>query len=405
MGYNGHLVIDSDCHVYQAWDLDRTYKDNVAPDYREKYALFSEAVRAAQRKPGDPGFAEVFWPRVPNVLIPTRPLGVYDAYEVRENTDKEFRIRRAVLRDGTQIDPACNWDPEVRLRDMDTADVDVSIIFASTVDSLCAMRDVGLEAALNAAYHRFMSGYCADAEDRLWWIGVTTMRNLPQSIAEMRHWAKEDRHFAGMQIPRVCPDGSPLDHPDLHPLYAASQELDLPLWVHGGANRPPLTPWADAPNALYHSIGGQYAMTALIGGGVFDLFPTLRIGLFESFGGWVPYVLEKLDDGFKPGGRRTPLLKRLPSEIVAGGNLFFSTEADEMHIAYAMEMLGEDIWLFSTDYPHTGSAWPNGVPVTAEKPIPESAKIKLFETNALRFLPRLAASLPLQQKKAAETVS
>ena len=45
MGYSGHSVIDMDCHIYQAWDLDRTYKDNIAPEYREKYARFSEAVR------------------------------------------------------------------------------------------------------------------------------------------------------------------------------------------------------------------------------------------------------------------------------------------------------------------------------------------------------------------------
>ena len=404
MGYSGHLVIDMDCHIYQAWDLDRTYKDNVAPEYRERYTRFSEAVRAAQRRPGDPGFAELFWPRVPNVLVPTRPLGVYDAYEVREDTGRDLRIRRAILHDGTEIDPACNWDPDIRVQDMDTADVDISVIFASTVDSLSAMRDVAFEGALHAAYHRFMSGYCADADDRLWWIGVSTMRNISESVAQMRYWAKEDPRFAGMQVPRVCPDGSPLDHPDLHPLYAASQELNLPLWVHGGANRPPLTPWVDAPNGLYHSIGGQYAMSALIGGGVFDLFPTLRIGLFESFGGWMPYVIEKLDDGYRPGGRTTPLLKRTASEIVADGNLFCATEADEKHIGYAMETLGDDIWLFSTDYPHTGSSWPNGVPLTIEKAIPERSKIKLFEKNALRFLPQLAGSLPVRSKEGRRAV-
>ena len=118
MGYSGHLVIDMDCHIYQAWDLDRTYKDNVAPEYRERYTRFSEAVRAAQRRPGDPGFAELFWPRVPNVLVPTRPLGVYDAYEVREDTGRDLRIRRAILHDGTEIDPACNWDPDIRVQDM-----------------------------------------------------------------------------------------------------------------------------------------------------------------------------------------------------------------------------------------------------------------------------------------------
>jgi predicted TIM-barrel fold metal-dependent hydrolase len=219
------------------------------------------------------------------------------------------------------------------------------------------------------------------------------MRDLPKAIGQLEYWTKQDRQFAGLQIPRACPDGRMLDNPDLHPLYAAAQALDMPLWVHGGANRPPFTPWQDAPNGLYHSIGGQYALAALIGGGVFDLFPRLRIGLFESFGGWMPYVIEKLDDGYKPGARRTPNLKRTASEILSDGNLFCSVEADEKHIVYAVEVLGEHPWLFSTDYPHHGSAWPNAVPLIANKAMLEGTKIKLLRDNALRFLPRLAPSV------------
>ena len=388
MGYNGHLVVDMDSHIRQYWDLDRTYKEHMAPEYRETYSWFSEASRARRRRPGDRGFSEFLWPAVPQ-----RPLGVYEAFEVQDNSSRDGEAAsasRASTSAGVEIDPACNWDPAIRLRDMDTAGVDVSAIFPSSADSFCALRDVGFESALHRAYHRFMSIYCAEAGGRLWWIGAPTMRDIPETVAQLQYWTREDPYFAGMQISRSCPDGTMLDNPDLHPLYAASQELDMPLWVHAGANRPPLTPWADAPNGLYHSIGGQYAMAALIGGGVFDLFPTLRIGLFESFGGWMPYLVEKLDDGFHPGSRMQPKQKRTASEIVAGGNLFCSVEADEEHIAYAVETLGDHLWLFSTDYPHNGSPWPNGVPLITEKAISERAKIKLFGENAHRFLPRLA---------------
>ena len=389
MSYNGHPVVDMDSHIRQYWDLDRTYKAYMDPEYRETYNWFSEASRAHQRRPGDRGFADFLWPS------PTpRPLGLYEAFEARGNGGASDGGGDAGTRSSTgagiEIDPACNWEPAIRLRDMDTAGVDVSAIFPSSSDSFCALRDVGFESALHRAYHRFMSDYCANAGDRLWWIGTAAMRNVPETVSQLEYWTKSDPRFAGMQIPRACPDGRMLDNPDLHPLYAACEELDMPIWVHGGANRPPLTPWVDAPNGLYHSIGGQYALAALIGGGVFDLFPKLRIGLFESFGGWMPYLVEKLDDGYKPGSARTPKQKRTASEIVAGGNLFCSVEAEETHVAYAVETLGEHLWLFSTDYPHNGSPWPNGVPLIAEKAMPESAKIKLFGENALRFLPRLA---------------
>lgn len=387
MSYKGHVVIDMDSHIRQYWDLDRTYKENINPEFRETYRQFSDAARALKQRAGDRGFSEFLWP-----APPTRPLGVYEVYEVQANGKLAGNGDRASTNAGIRIDPACNWDPAIRLRDMDTASIDISVIFPSSADSFCALRDVSFESALHQAFHRYISGYCAEGGGRLWWVGAATMRDIPHSIAQLEYWTKQDRYFAGLQIPRTCPDGRMLDNPDLHRLYAASQALDMPLWVHGGANRPPFTPWIDAPNGLYHSIGGQYALAALIGGGVFDLFPKLRIGLFESFGGWMPYVIEKLDDGYKPFSKQTPKLKRRASDIVRDGNLFCSIEAEEKHIAYAVEALGDHPWLFSTDYPHHGSAWPNAVPIIWEKAMPESAKLKLLKDNGIRFLPSLAES-------------
>ena len=392
MSYNGHVVIDTDCHLREYWELDKTYKDTMDPEYREKYARFSEAVRSKQSKPGDVGFTPLFWPRLPD-----RPLGLDEAFELANPElpqDRPPRPALTVTGRGYDIDPTCNWDPSIRLRDMEVASVDASFIFPSQADGFCMLGDVGFESALHRSYHRFMSNYCAPGGGRLWWMGVLTMRDMNESIAQLRYWAKEDPHFAGVHLPRACPDGRMLDNPDLYPLYAACQELDLPLWVHGGANRPPLTPWVHAPNGLYHAIGGQYALTALIGGGVFDLFPKLRIGMFESFGGWMPYLIEKLDDGFTPGSAVTPKMKRTASEIVASGQLFVAVEADEEHIAYAVETLGEHLWMFSTDYPHGGSPWPEGVPLIAGQEMPESAKVKLLGQNALRFMPQLAGVAP-----------
>jgi predicted TIM-barrel fold metal-dependent hydrolase len=399
MSYNGHSVIDMDSHIRQYWDLDRTYKNFIEPKYKDKYLQFSAMARDLKQRAGDRGFSEFLWPS-----LPSRPLGVYGPYEIQSNGqlhgDQSASSDRAATNAGVRIDPACNWDPTFRLRDMDTAAVDISIIFPSSADSFCALRDIGFESALHQAFHRFMRDYCADAGGRLWWVGASTMRDIPHSIAQLEYWTKEDPYFAGLQIPRTCPDGTMLDNPDLHPLFAACQALDMPVWVHGGANRPPFTPWLDAPNGLYHSIGGQYALAALVGGGVFDSFPRLRIGLFESFGGWLPYVIEKLDDGYKPGSARTPKMKSTASEIVKHGNLFCSVEADEKHIAYAIKSLGDHPWLFSTDYPHHGSAWPNAVPLIGEQPIAASAKVKLLQDNGVRFLPRLAGAVASRRANA-----
>jgi len=395
MSYNGHPVVDADAHIYQFWDLDRSYKPYLDPGYEEKFEHFSAAARAFTRFPGDSPFADFLWKSPP-----FRPMGVYDAFDApNAYTTEKDRMgtpvtarHRQVLSGGREIDPACNWDAAVRLVDMDKAGIDVSVIFPSSSDSFCAINDVGFEAALARAYHRFIADYCAEAQDRLYWMAGGIMRDIPGSVAELQHWAEQDDHFAGMFISRICPDGTGLDNPNLHPIFEASQDLDLPIWIHGGANRPPYTPWPEAPNSLYHSLGGMYALTHLIAGGVFDKFPKLRVGLFESFGGWMPYLVEKLDEGYRPGSVHAPFLKRKPSEIVASGQLFISVEADEGQLEHCVEDLGEDIWLFTTDYPHPGTSWPNGVPEITDRPgLSESAKIKMLGENSLRFLPRLTS--------------
>jgi uncharacterized protein len=381
--YNGHVVIDADSHIREYWDLDRTYTAYMDPEYREKWNQFHAAVKNQQKRPGDVGFSELLWPRLPG-----HPMGVYDAFAAPPRDGRP--MDRSMSNSGQKIDPSCHWDPNVRLKDMDTAGIDKSVMFASQSDGFCMLDDVGFESALQRAYHRFMNQYCSEAEGRLSWIGNSNLRDIDESVAQLRYWHEKDPNFAGMFISRACPDGAMLDHPRLHPLFAASQELDMPIWVHGGTNRPPLTPWPSAPNAVYHGWGGQYAMAGLIGGGVFDFFPQLRIGLFESGVGWMPWLVEKLDDGFRPGGPQTPYLKRKPSEIVASGQLFVSIEADEEYIGEAVEALGEHVWLFATDYPHNGTCWPEGVPLVKKQNVSESAKIAMLGENAKRFLPRLA---------------
>jgi hypothetical protein len=380
-----------DSHIREYWDLDRTYAAHVDPKYREKYEDLSRAVKSQQKAPGDVGLGDVLWP-----LPPRHPMGVYDAFEAERYRypGGEPTIGAGtgpVTTRGQKIDPACHWDPSIRMRDMDVAGIDASVMFPSQSDGLCMLNDVGFEAAMHWAYHRFMSNYCAESDGRLRWVADSTIRDIPETIKQLEYWTKNDPHFAGMFIPRACPDGTMLDNPILHPLFAASQELDQPIWVHGGANRPPYTPWVSAPNALYHGWGGQYALSGLIGGGVFDLFPKLRIGIFESGCGWMPWLIEQLDDGYRPGSTATPRLQRKPSEIVASGQLFCAVEPDEGLIGQAVEHLGEDFLLFSTDYPHGGSSWPDGVPmITDRTELSESAKVKLLCDNALRFMPKLA---------------
>jgi hypothetical protein len=241
-----------------------------------------------------------------------------------------------------------------------------------------------------------MHVYCAEAEGRLQWLSNATLRDIPGTVEELTYWAERDEHYAGVFITRLLPDGRLLDSPSLYPLWQRSEELDLPIWIHGDPDHPPLTPgygsfeWSAFARAALKGWGGQTALGGLVGGGVFDLFPKLKVGLFENGAGWMPWFVEKLDESYRPGAGSSPYLKRKPSEIIAGGQVFCAVDPGEGQLANCVETLGEDIWLFSTDYPHPPAAWPDDVSLITERPdLTESAKTKMLGENAHRFLGRL----------------
>lgn len=399
MAYNGQTVVDMDSHVREYEDLDRTYRAYIDPEYREAFEGLSLAV--ARRR--DAGLSTALFMNPMAIVEPTdesRPLGVHDSFEAGPERSRPPTKAEARGPDREPIRREVHWDPQVRLTDMDRADIDISVMFPSHAASFCALRDVGFEGALHRAYHRYMCAYCSEGDGRLRWVAIATMRDVGATIEEITRCCEQDTNLVGLLLSPACPDGRLLDNPDLHPLYRRAEELDLPLLVHGGVLRPPYTAGATELNnsgfilrAVYQPWAGMTAVSALIGGGVLDLFPRLRVGVFETGAGWMPWLIEQLDDSYAPRPHLAPNLKRKPSEVLAEGRLFHAVDPRERYIEHCVEELGEDIWLFSTDYPHTGSPWPHGVEHIAERSaLAESAKRKILGENALRLSPRLARS-------------
>jgi predicted TIM-barrel fold metal-dependent hydrolase len=389
MSFNGYTVVDADSHFREYLDVDRTYRENIDPEYRDSFQKLSDAV-ARRRAAGQS--TDLFMG--PDAIIEPsdewRPLGVYDTFGAER--PMETRLSRE-----TKIPREVNWDPSIRLRDMDKARIDASVIFPSHAASYCVLRDVGFESALHRAHHRYMSNYCAATRGRLRWVAIATMRAMDATVKELTYWAHKDANCVGVLVPPLCPGGRLLDNPDLYPLFRCAQDLDLPVLVHGGVLRSPNGPGATELDhagfiirAVYQPWSGMTAISALIGGGVFDLFPELRVGVFETTAGWMPWLIERLDDSYEGKPNLAPNLKRKPSEVVAEGRLFHSVEPGERYIEHCVQELGEDIWLFATDYPHTGVAWPDGARAAVDRPgLAESAKKKILGANAQRLLTRL----------------
>jgi predicted TIM-barrel fold metal-dependent hydrolase len=397
MSWNGHPVIDLDAHIRER--IDRFYGDYIDPGYREPYQRLCEAI-AAQARAGEPYALVGRRTAIIEPIETGRPLGVRDTFGLSRRSGME-RGRLAFPPGRTDalppIRPEVSWDVAARLEDMDRAQVDVAVLYPTHVSSYCALRDTGFENALYRAYHRWVADFCAKAPQRLKWALVANMRDVKAGVAETRHWAERDPNLVGVYLSPQAPEGKLLDHPDLHPLYQVAQDLDLPLLVHGGTARPPYAPGTfdlDGAWFLLHSFGnpwaGMAALGALVGGGIFEMFPYLRVAIIETGGGWLPLALDRLDTHYIMSPDHVPNLKRLPREVVAEGRYFHAIDSWERSMEFCVSELGEDLWLFATDWPHGDTAWPESVEQIAGRPgLSPAAKRKMFGENALRLCPRL----------------
>jgi uncharacterized protein len=209
-------------------------------------------------------------------------------------------------------------------------------------------------------------------------------------VRELRRAVTELDFVAGV-IPYHS-RGKDLSHPSFYPLWEAAQDLNVPITVHAGSNLP--HPGRDElftnyfmDHVIAHPFSQMAAATAIIGGGVLELFPRLRVAFLESGCGWLPYLIERLDEHFEKLPRSyAPNLQRKPSEYLADGNVFISFEPDEQGVAYVASVIGADQLVFASDYPHLDAAFPHATAEVKERTdLDDEVKRKLLYSNAQRL--------------------
>ena len=214
------------------------------------------------------------------------------------------------------------------------------------------------------------------------------------SLDEIRRWSAS-RWAWGVMV--YAPAGMPLDHPDIEPLWAAAAEHDLAVVLHTFTVMPPYAPGGEdtwdnlwLQRSAAHPWCGMRNMAALIGSGVMDRYPGLRIGTLEAGHGWLPFWMARLDEHARSIASALPPLKESPSEYVLSGRYFQSIEIPEGEALTnaVIDLVGEDVLMYASDYPHGESHFPKSVEKVLAWKMPEKRKQKLFWDNALRLYTR-----------------
>ena len=126
----------------------------------------------------------------------------------------------------------------------------------------------------------------------------------------------------------------------------------------------------------------------MIFSGLFERFPELRAVLVEANIGWIPAMLEQSDDMFlryRWFTRTAAALRTLPSRVFHR-NIWATFMIDSVGIELR-HRLNVDHLMWSTDYPHTGTDWPNSRVTIARlfRGVPVDQVKRMLHTNCKRL--------------------
>jgi predicted TIM-barrel fold metal-dependent hydrolase len=148
-----------------------------------------------------------------------------------------------------------------------------------------------------------------------------------------------------------------LDHPDNEPIFAAAEELGVPLFLHPQLSRRSVREalYADLPGfefalagpglGWHYEAGVQFVRLAL--GGVLDRHPDLRV-ILGHWGDVIVFYLDELDVIPRVARADLPLLTDYVKRhvyVAPSGTL------SHRYVAWVADVLGPDRLLFALDHP------------------------------------------------------
>jgi predicted TIM-barrel fold metal-dependent hydrolase len=290
------------------------------------------------------------------------------------------------------------WTPDHYRRAMDQEGVDISILFPTRALLLSQIpqnglptgysaraRDENLVIAYCRGYNDYVAGIC-NANSRFKAAAIVPFQNVSAAVAEVKR-AVTELGLVGVTLSSFGLSEH-IGMPTYWPIYQELEDLNVPLLIHNLSYQGPGQDLRADTFLFQDTVGGSmetfHACTALMYGGIPDKFPKLRIGVFNTGVGWVPFLMERMDKDFEGRNQEeAPFLKNPPSKHIMGGNWYFATTYNEQSLPYILETIGEDQIIFGSAYPEADSLFPNAVAnVRERRDLSERTKKKILAENA-----------------------
>ncbi|MBI4318662.1 MAG: amidohydrolase [Chloroflexi bacterium] len=287
-------------------------------------------------------------------------------------------------------------DPELHIKMMDDAGVDMELLGASTavIDGI-KTAGIDLEEGIRFTNNEFAK-VAREYPGRF--IGSVAIDpfNMKFSLAEIERCVTQLDFRAISML--VCYDSLYVDDEQFWPIFRMAEELEIPIFAHPASTTPY---WREVQRADKDYLRSEIAMllssTICIGRfvifGIYDRFPKLNI-VFGQLGGFIPLMFGRFDLVYNYHTQWPPGVVRdeavFPPRLARDykGRIMGETHStDYQAIECAVETLGADCVLLGSDYPIApdsfGIRWTLG----------QIDKMRISEVNRRKILCGNAARL------------
>jgi uncharacterized protein len=370
MAKQGFKILDSDMHVMEPPDLWERYIDS---KYRARAprGLISDNVRDLR------------------MVYP-------DGKEWARQTTRQNRLDRGQNFERNQeiyrLHAERGWTAEVQLEAMDIEGIDIAVLYPTRGLRALVVDDMepGFAAAIARAYNDWLYDFCQQDPERLMGAGMISPYAMRDAVDETRRCAQE-LGFRAVFL-RANPLVNHQWHDDYYePLWQALEEFGLSLGFHEstGTGKRHMGERLE-PNLMLRRVYAQpmeqmVALGSFCVGGVLARHPKLRVAFLEANCSWLPWLLWRLDEGWeREGDVWAPDLTLLPSEYFQR-QCVVSVEPDEVTVKYVIDHMGSNTIVFSTDYPHGDSKYPEAVDHFLKLPLANDAKRNILWDNCAAY--------------------
>ena len=363
---DGLKVMDSDMHVREPADLWERYMD---PEWRDRAPkILSAATRSSAMVMLDGKILKGYPPSYRG--------GIFDATRI----DAEIADARARGFDGvSQLDA------------MEKEGLDLAVMYPSIGLGVMMRDDLDprLGAAVARAYNDWLHDFCRTDPGRMKGAAMISLHDVTEAAREARR-AVEDLGFVAVFARPEPLRSMPWHSRYYDTLWSTLEELGVPMGFHSAASAGEVRQMGDVfgddlllRHICEHPMSNMMAMVDVIGGGVLERHPRLKVAFLECYCGWVSFMLHRMDGAMEKARRRN-VSELKPSEFFKR-QCWISTES-EKELAMVAELIGDDNIVYSTDYPHGDSDFPHAVGEFLEvEGVSRETKKKILWDNCARL--------------------